>query len=368
MSCNGKWMRVLYLTTAITTGLQAADQAPTKPDPKCGALLEGAPQAVKKMLSPVCKFGNTLDGFPLKIEESVDVVHGQKRKLVWDIMLRGGKIRVTFLADFPFSGPPQVEAIEKPLYDLVAKSSIRKLDKVTWTPAVLTLATGLLPVIQPKPEPSFFAVNKERLAPPPGIEHGVAYICIGCGGPVMKQKYPHHIQTSVTEGKYVSMIFIDPFLTFDNESAIHSDKRHTIAYVNEFMDERDYEALIPVLQQLHDRHFTIHLADHRGTKYGPIDYPLAFISLHLRAKTQIDDSGISLISDPILADILKTTVNKTYEEIPREILNMSHQISSCYLGPDTPLICLNLTPETAKEAVDLDGGQRKSYYKRMTNR
>eukprot|EP00929_Paragymnodinium_shiwhaense_P058411 TRINITY_DN29245_c0_g1_i3.p1 TRINITY_DN29245_c0_g1~~TRINITY_DN29245_c0_g1_i3.p1 ORF type:complete len:213 (+),score=7.68 TRINITY_DN29245_c0_g1_i3:324-962(+) len=191
-------------------------------------------------------------------------------------------------------------------------------------------------------------------------------ISVGCGGPIVRQKYPPAVQAAYAAGHPVCLVMIDPCLFCrehtTSSSATYVEKsgdRYTLLFEEIALVEEDLPLFQAAFGTLRARHCKVLLKDHRGAAFGGITYPLENIlpsdhpELHLTTAT--------LERDSIVDDIFAVTLGDRVQ-VEEEMLNVVSTVGEAINATE---LLLRTKPATSIERriVSLDGGSARA--KRM---
>jgi len=221
------------------------------------------------------------------------------------INLRDGKIKVSFPQEFP-SVPFKIESIANEKGETKLLSGLINVNYYKG----LLLNWSITPLAEVLTRPLEVQLSQflgEKLNPPAGVEHGIAYISIGCGGPITMQKYSPFFQQQFQRGRYVLLLLIDPYLTKDGSTLISAGAGYTVAYVNQPVYKDDGDVLAAFVHKLRAHHFEVYLDDQRyGGDFGGIPFPVRIEGTF--KPPRLEKEGVRLVNDPVVQDLFAHTM------------------------------------------------------------
>jgi len=235
-----------------------------------------------------------------------------------------------------------------------------------WSPA---LTVPRLLAIPPRPSNSLAFLD----ALPCADDMSVLFISVGCGGPIMRQKYPPPIQALHASGRTCCLVLIDPHLFADGRGAFQgtvlsdslayaSGPNYRIVYAQIALRKQDLDPFRDAVHAFREQGCDVHLRDHRGghgAAFGGIDYPL---TRHLRADVpKYSDAG-AIVRDAIVDDILAATVgnpSSVCDDKLDDLLNATGSVGSSINALRFRATALD------HQIVQLDGGVWISKQKRF---
>jgi hypothetical protein len=299
-----------------------------------------SPGMVKRVQKELAELRGGIDGMEVGVEELEPtqtglMPHHVRDALMWSISLRGGRVRVCFPPDYPFS-PPRFEECANEAGDVIPLCELLgfprwQVRKGWWSPA---LTVPRLLAIPPRPSNSLAFLD----ALPCADDMSVLFISVGCGGPIMRQKYPPPIQALHASGRTCCLVLIDPHLFADGRGAFQgtvlsdslayaSGPNYRIVYAQIALRKQDLDPFRDAVHAFREQGCDVHLRDHRGghgAAFGGIDYPL---TRHLRADVpEYSDAG-AIVRDAIVDDILAATVGNP-SSVCDDLLNAKRCVGS----------------------------------------
>lgn len=192
----------------------------------------------------------------------------------WHIRdLRGGCIEVRFPEDYPFK-PPSIASIPNDDGEKVPLCKMLGFDRSwidgnEWSPHLTVAKILAVPVIEPCNALGAFL---DALQIP---EKDAMLVSIGCGGSVMRQKYPPVMQAAFKDGKSCFLLLIDPqLLLTSSRSAVVSGNNFTIVFQQRSLTKLDVPALQRIIRVFREQGGEVHVRDHRGAAYRGVHYPI----------------------------------------------------------------------------------------------
>lgn len=259
----------------------------------------------------------------------------------WILVKRGIPVGIRFTPDYPFRPPLFLPVLpQHTLQDidfLLGKGP--EVIKGDWTPTmsaweVLVEAPGILPKTSLESTATSdgggrgLGRSRESLArlrllkgtPPSASARRVAYISIGCGGPVMKSKYPPLVQHVHENGGEIVLILIDPQLTFSpllSEPRLVQGPRFRafLCDIGLRSTQEDVGEFCDVLEVLQDQNFHIWLEDWRGSAYGGLPYPLTIPML-----VDMDVEGVDVVKRRVEFKLAKGSDNFSPDPLKRDVV------------------------------------------------
>jgi hypothetical protein len=198
----------------------------------------------------------------------------------WHIRgLRGGCIEIRFPKDYPFKPPciatiPNDDGEEVPLCKMLGfdrsliKNSHGGLIHSRWSPT-LTVARLLTEPVEPC---NAFGSFLDALQIP---NKDALLVSIGCGGSVMRQKYPPIMQAAFKGGKSCFLLLIDPHLLLTSSRlAVVSGNNFTIMFQQRTLTKLDVPPLQRIIRAFREQGGEVHVRDHRGASFRGALYPI----------------------------------------------------------------------------------------------
>jgi len=296
----------------------------------------------KRVQKELSELRGGIDGMEVGVEELEPTQTGfgprERDALMWSISLRGGRVRVCFPPDYPFR-PPRFEECANEAGDVIPLSELLGFPPWTvrggWHPG---MTVPRLLAIPPRPSNSLAFLD----ALPCAEDMSVLFISVGCGGPIMRQKYPPPIQALHASGRTCCLVLIDPHLFADGRGAFQgtvlsdslayaSGPNYRIVYAQIALRKQDLDPFRDAVHAFREQGCDVHLRDHRGghgCAFGGIDYPLIH---HLRADVpEYSDAG-AIVRDAIVDDILAATVGNP-SSVCDDLLNATGSVGSSIIA------------------------------------